>query len=162
MNMQLKSSFAAMILLFFSATTWAADCSVNVTPVNFGNYDPLSNAQNRSGVATITVSCISTIPNGNEVVNYSLLISGGQSGNNLDRRMAGNNDTLSYNLFIDAALTQVWGDGVGASAIVNGTLSLTRTKPSATVTHTVYGNVSAGQNAGAGMRADLLTVTLIY
>jgi spore coat protein U-like protein len=61
---------------------------------------------------------------------------------------------LFYNLYIDATLTTVWGDGAGHSATVGATQSVAN--------HTVYGRIPAAQNAHVGVYNDTIVVTLTF
>ncbi len=158
----LAALFGAAALLIVAPAARAADCTVNATPVNFGHYDPLSSASNHSGVASVTVSCRSTIPQGNERVSYSLLISSGLGGTYQPRQMLSCPDHLSYILYRDAARTQIWGDGSGGSFAVTGALAQITPGAGASASHTIYGRIPASQNATAGNYTDTLVVTLIY
>lgn len=162
MNVLMKSFLNAALMMLAMSSSWAADCTVSATAANFGDYNVMANAHNRSGVGTISVFCVSTVPQGNEMVNYTLMISGGMSGNALQRRLGNGADGLIYNLYSDAALTQIWGDGAGGSVVVTGSMMLTTGRPTASVTHTAYGVIPPGQNGASGQFSDMLSVTLIY
>lgn len=152
----------APMLLLAASCSWAADCTVSATSANFGDYNAMANAHNRSGISTISVFCASTVPQGNETVNYTLIINGGLGGNIQQRSLSGGAGGLAYNLYSDAALTQLWGDGAGGSTVVTGSMMLTPGRPAASATHTAYGVIPPGQNAASGPFSDILSVTLIY
>jgi spore coat protein U-like protein len=61
---------------------------------------------------------------------------------------------LLYNLYTDATLSTVWGDGTGHSATVNAT--------QVAGIHTVYGRIPARQNAHVGVYNDTIVITLTF
>jgi hypothetical protein len=61
---------------------------------------------------------------------------------------------LLYNLYTDATLNTVWGDGTGYSATVSDT--------QLTAIHTVYGRIPARQNTHVGAYADTIVITLTF
>lgn len=162
MKILLRNCLISAVLMLLASVSWAADCTVSATSANFGNYNSMAIAHNSSGIGAITVFCSSTIQQGNETVNYTLMINGGLSRNSLQRGMSDAQHTLGYNLYTDAALTQIWGDGAGGSVVVTGSMVLTQGRPTSSATHTVYGIIPAGQNVSAGQFSDTLSVTLIY
>ena len=129
-------------------------CSIAVTPLNFGAYDVFATAPLRS-IGTFTVNCNATPP---PTVTISLGPSA-VSGVIYPRRMrqSGGSDALNYNLFINAALSQVWGDGISGG----NTLSqiVTKSRPWYAL---VYGSLPAQQNVSAGSYNDTLLVTIIW
>ena len=138
----LLSGFALSLI---SPALLAATCTVSASGLVFGTYDPLLN-QNVDSVASIAVNC-------DQAVAYSVALSPG-NGSYGARAMISGNHQLLYNLYVDATLTSVWGDGSGQSATVNAN--------QATATHTVYGRVPAGQNAHVGVYSDTIVVTLTF
>ncbi|KGI77288.1 hypothetical protein LF63_0111470 [Oleiagrimonas soli] len=128
--------------------------SASATAVNFGVYDPASgNADQSSG--TVTVSCgipLDVLPS------FTISLSRGQAASYAPRRMASGANTLSYNLYTDAARATVWGDGSAGTSTVtrSGTLLL------GSVSLTVYGAVPTGQYVAPGSYADTITVTVSY
>jgi spore coat protein U-like protein len=143
---------------------WAAvSCSVSVpTPVAFGQYDVYGpTSVDATGVAQVTCTRLSPP---NQSVSYSLALSRGLSATYLpSRQMASGANRISYNLNIDAARLQIWGDGTGGSNIVTGaTARLTRRVPSDSVAHNIYGRIPAGQDVGVGAYSDTITLTVTY
>ena len=67
-------------------------------------------------------------------------------------------ETLSYNLYLDAAAMSVWGNGTG------GTQVYTRTRPpyNTDVALTVYGRLPPGQDVTAGTYTDTVSVTINF
>jgi len=134
---------AALLMLSFAP--WAATCTVSAGGIAFGGYDPFVNL-NVDSVGNISVNC-------DVATTYSIALSTG-SGTYDSRAMMSSTHELFYNLYIDATLTTVWGDGTGHSATVGGTQSIAN--------HTVYGRIPAAQNAHVGVYSDTIVVTLTF
>lgn len=128
-------------------------CTVSSSGVAFGTYTPLQGAPLQSN-GTIDIAC--TAITGRTGITIDL--SSGASGSYATRRMTVGASTLSYNLYFDAAYTQIWGNGTGGS--VEGTARIRRRTPN--VTLTVYGAVAAGQDPGPGGYTDSITVSVNY
>ena len=81
--------------------------------------------------------------------------------NHLARLMsAGGGNTLDYNLYIDPARLQIWGDGTLQSFVVTG-VRPNKGQPS-TYNYPIYGRVFANQAPNAGQYVDNLVVTVIF
>jgi spore coat protein U-like protein len=123
----------------------AATCTLNVPGLSFGSYDVFSSSSLDSA-GTISISC-------DMDTTYTISLGPG-GGSYALRTMLSGTHTLSYNLYIDAARTIIWGDGTGST----GTL----TNTAASANHTVYGRIPARQNAYIGSYSDAITVTLNF
>ena len=137
------------------------DCSISSLGLNFGTYDQVI-AQPDDIAGTVTVTCNYIAPGGATGVNYTVTIGNGLLGTSPStRRMAAGSSQLSYNVFQDAARSQVWGIGTtvatGAMTVGPGVGNGTRT-----ATHTVYGRVPALQDVVPGTYFDSLQLTLTY
>lgn len=128
-------------------------CTVTATPVAFGIYTPLT-ATPLASAGTISIAC-SGIRGRNTI---TIDLSPGASGNYATRTLSNGAPTLNYNLYLDAANTQIWGDGTGGSVIA--TASIRRRTPNATLT--VYGAVAASQDPAPGNYGDTIIVTVNY
>jgi spore coat protein U-like protein len=85
-----------------------------------------------------------------------ITLSRGGSGTYTPRKMSG---TANYNLYGDAALTTIWGDGSGGTytfGAVNGTFG------TQSYSGTIYGMVPATQDLAPGAYSDTITATLSY
>jgi spore coat protein U-like protein len=69
---------------------------------------------------------------------------------------------LNYNLYFDAAFTQIRGDGTGGSQTGGASLTVSSASRTATATSTLYGRIPASQNAVPGTYLDTITVTITY
>lgn len=138
----------------------AATCTLTATGPAFGNYDPFSTnalAANGNVVATCTYT-------GGGATNISMVTrySTGFSGNYGNRFMLSGTNRLNYNIYFDAAFTQIRGDGTGGSQTGGATLSVSPSNRTATASSTIYGRIPAGQDARPGVYGDTITVTVTY
>ncbi|MGE0179530.1 MAG: spore coat U domain-containing protein [Sphingomonas sp.] len=137
-----------------AASPAAAACSVSVTGVAFGNYNP-GNAAPDDSTGTINATCliIDDVP--------SVAISTGSSGSFSPRQMASGGADLNYNLYTDASRAIVWGDGTrgtsAANLLLQGSFFIWRT-----YARTIYGRIPAGQNVTTGAYSDTLVVTVTF
>jgi len=121
------------------------------TLVNFGTYFALSGDKDQQG--NIAFTCL---PTGLELlVAYTVQINAGLSGNALQRRMFFGGSSLRYNLFADAARTQVLGDGTGGTTTVAGTCVALCNVP-------VFGRLYGAQSGPAGPYSDAVTVSINF
>ena len=67
-------------------------------------------------------------------------------------------ETLTYNLFRDAAFTTVWGDGSGTT----GQYQIGNPPNNTDVPLTVYGRVPALQDVSAGSYSDTVIATINF
>jgi spore coat protein U-like protein len=130
-----------------------ASCTVAATGVVFGIYTPLQAAPLAS-TGTISIACIGVFGRNTVTVDLST----GASGNYATRTLQSGTFNLNYNLYLDPANTQIWGNGTGGS--VEGTASIRRRRRNATLT--VYGAAAARQDPAAGGYTDTITVTVNY
>jgi spore coat protein U-like protein len=129
----------------------ASGCTVSSTAVVFGGYDVFASAPLDADGA-VTLTCTQPVPD--PVVK----ISAGRSGSFASRSLVGGAATLHYNLFMDAAHSQVWGDGTGGS----GARTVSSPVDGQRYTLTIFGRVPARQNVPAGSYSDSLVVTIDF
>jgi spore coat protein U-like protein len=136
-----------------------------VSPMSFGNYDPMSEAP-LDLLGQISYRCFiselisrDTLAQGPDFspINVEITISEGLS-NSFHRSMTGSRDSLEYNLYIDALHLEIWGDGTP------GTLTYTsRALPNRQVTTVpVFGRIFRGQDVTVGPYLDDVIVTLNF
>ncbi len=145
-------SLAVALFLLTPSESWAA-CTVSVTGVAFGSYNVFSSAPATS-TGSVSYTCgfweyLFKLP-------ISISISSGQSGTTNTRKMRKGSETLTYNLFMEASASTVWGDGNSGTDTFT-----TRATPDAPVV-TMYGVVPAGQDVSAGAYSDTVTVTVLF
>jgi len=138
----------------------AVTCTVSATGPAFGNYNPLNAAPTLSN-GSITASCTLT-GNVNTTVNLVSSYSKGSSPTYTPRTMTSGANRLNYNLYYDAALTQIRGDGTGGTQTGGATFALTTGNRTQSTTSTIYGQLFALQDVAAGAYADTIVVTVMY
>lgn len=147
-----------MSLALGAAPCWAAStCTVSYSPADFGIYNPQSpNSNDTTGNIQVTCS------GGLGRISYTITLATGASGTYSARKLNHTlNNSLNYNLFVDAARTLIWGDGTAGTS----TLSDSYIHPGYGNTirsYPVYGRVPAGQNVRTGQYTDQLTITVNY
>ena len=145
---------AAALLLSPVAHGAVTSCTVSAGALGFGTYDPTLPAVLTS-TGTIDITCTVT-SHSNPL---SIALSAG-SGTYTARTMMSGASKLGYNLYLDAAHTQVWGDGTGGSVLDNTTI--VRHAGVAALTATVYGLLPALQDVAPGTYTDTITVTVSF
>lgn len=152
------AAFSAVLAFCFCFTAAsharAASCSVtNVVGVAFGTYDVFS-GYSLDSAGSIAFSCSNV--GANDVVTIQL--SRGGSSTYFPRRLTSGSDAMTYNLFLDAARTVVWGDGSGGTAVYGPV----KPPEGGNTVVDVFGRVPAGQNVRQGAYFDSLVVTVLY
>jgi spore coat protein U-like protein len=145
------AAVAAVLFASGAARLEAAQCSISTTPVVFGTYNVFSSAPVDS-TGTVSYQC-----NGG-AKNVLLTMTRGQSVTYLPRQLEKGSEKLTYNLFLDAARTTIWGDfsaGTGGYSNVDPP-----NKQDFNVT--VYGRIPAGQDISAGSYSDTVTVLMNF
>lgn len=130
-------------------------CTVTASGVSFGNYNPLSSTAN-DVTGTVRVNCTLLLALAGS---FTVDLSAGASGSTSQRRLRRGTDSLTYNLYTDAARTQIWGDGAGGSTRVTRNFAALL---SFADTMTVYARLPARQNVSAGNYSDTIIVTVTY
>lgn len=148
----MRTVLASLLLLLApDARALLATCTTSATGVAFGSYNPISASPTLAN-GTVTVNCTGV----GLLVSYTILLSGGGSGNVASRRMNAGASLLPYNVYTSAGLTTVWDNTTGVSG--GFLIGLGGTS----FNHTVYGRILAQQPAPAGAYADSLTITVNY
>ena len=139
---------------FAVTATVQSTCSATATTLAFSPYTPGGGVITSNG--TISVKCTKNTP-------FTVALNGGTTtgGTIAQRLLALGANTLQYNLFTTAALTQVFGDGSGTSKTGAGTGAGVATATTVTVFGQLPDSV-ANQAAVAGNYTDTITVTVTY
>lgn len=136
----------AAVWLGLQAGTALGACDVGFALVDFGRVD-----LKRGGEITgrLTVAC-------DRQRRFELAATAGQ-GRFGQRLMRGpDGSPLAYNLYVDAARTRIWGDGVHAgTSTIKG-----RTHGRRRVDLVVFGRVWGRQAAAPGAYSDTLSITV--
>ena len=135
----------------FAVTATVVDsCSVSANDLDFGNYDPLALAATTAST-TIDVTCTLLAP-------FTVALDSGVNGADIDNReMSDGSAALGYQLFSDAPLSTVFGDG-----LIGSTVAGVGAGPLVPVNVPVFGQIPLGQNMEAGSYSDTITVTLTF
>ena len=151
----------AAFALLACAEAHALDCSVSVTGVAFGAYDPLITTPTAS-TGNVQVRCVH-VGGGATRANYTIDLSTGSSNNYALRAMRSGNSLLNYNLFNSATYAQIWGNGTGGSVRVAYSLLVNPGNFAQNVmNHPIYGRIPAQQAADTGQYTDTILVTLTF
>ena len=119
--------------------------------VQFGSYDPSDPAPvDSTGDIEVTCDSVATY-----MSKLGLGLHSGGDFNNRKMTSTGGSTPLSYNLYLGAAHTEVWGDGTVGFPGQAGSGSAAEA-----VHYTIYGRIPGGQNVGVGGYSDSLTVTI--
>jgi spore coat protein U-like protein len=134
-----------------SAFAQSPSCTISTTSVAFGNYNVFTTTPDDSN-GTISYRCNSS------AVNISISLSDGSSSTFSPRTLRKVGEVLSYNLYLNAARTQIWGNGTG------GTSVYTRANPpnNSNVNVTVYGRIPAQQDVSAGNYSDTVSAVINF
>ena len=153
--------FAGLLFAGLSAGAQAAvTCTVSAAGPAFGIYNPLTATPTLAN-GQVSASCTLT---GTTTTTVSLVssYSAGSSGSFAARTMLSGANKLGYNLYYDAAFSQVRGDGTGGSQTGGASFTLTRTAPTQTTTSVIYGRIPALQDVAAGSYLDTIVFTVTY
>lgn len=147
----------ALCLLPYSKVM--AVCNLAAGNMAFGSYDVFS-PYHLDSVGTLIVTCPNNDNNQPTTVTITMGLSAA-SNSIMDRKMKkiGGDDTLRYNLFMDATRASVWGNTLGLDALTQSIMSASRGGPQFRVS--VFGRIPAGQDVSAGVYSDTVTVTIM-
>lgn len=146
----------AVIGFGLALTTQAeAACTVSTTSLAFGNYNPTASSPTDTA-SMFTISCTLLA----SLVTFTVSMSAGSSGSYAARQMSGGIIPLVYQIYTDAARTQIWGDGAGgtsAPAFVN-LIPLT----GGSASFPFYGRIPANQRVSPATYTDSIIITISY
>jgi spore coat protein U-like protein len=144
----LAAHAATRTATFRVSATVQSDCTITATDLAFGTLGLL--AANVDATSTLTITCTSG-------ANYQIALNPGTvSGSTIeDRKMASGTNQLGFQIYRNAARTQVWGQTSGMD-----TQGGTGTGAVSTVT--VYGRVPPQLTPPAGTYETQITATISY
>jgi spore coat protein U-like protein len=130
----------------------AQTCAVTTSTVVFPDYDVFA-ASDTTTAGAVRFQCSKAQPTA-----VSIELTGGSLLNG-SRSMSGTGlaDRLSYNLFRDAAFTQVWGDGTSGTSLYS-----VNNRTTAEVSVPIYARIPKNQDVSVGSYTDTITATLNY
>jgi spore coat protein U-like protein len=135
-------------------------CTIDVTPVSFGEYD-VFDTRPLTGLGNVIYTC-GEKDRGDvreAIKNIRITISRGLSGSFSDRTMvAPGLGALHYNLYLDANYRTIWGDGTSGSEYYLDPHPPNK-KP---VTVPIYARIQPFQDIAVGAYSDTLEVTIQF
>ena len=142
---------AALVPALASSSARAAGSCTIVTwsGVAFGTYDVMSSSPLDS-TGAVLINC------DNAATSVTVNLSRGNASTFKTRYLVNGSAHLSYNLFLDAARTTLWGDGTGGSSHY-GPVS----RPGLALL-TIYGRIPALQDLPAGSYIDTIVATVNF
>ena len=142
---------ALVIGTLYASDAHAQACTISATSVNFGSYN-VFNGSHTDSTGTVTYRC-----NGS-AHNITIGLTQGASASFNQRQMQKGSESLTYNLFVDASRTNIWGDGTSGTSVY----SISNPPNNTNVNLTVYGRVTAGQDVSAGSFSDTVTAVINF
>ena len=129
------------------SATVVTNCSISVSDLAFGAYDPLGAHANQQldGAAAVQVLCTRS-------ASASVQLDAGQSGS---RTLNGGAERVTYQLYRDANRTRAWS---GQS----GNIRLVSTSAREPQQFTVYARIPAGQQVTSGRYTDVVRATVYF
>lgn len=136
----------------------AQTCTVSTSAIAFGAYNPgAASPTTTNGSVSITCSAVLALN-----VTYSIALTAGRSNSFASRTMVGTKSpNLLYQVYSNAALSTIWGDGTGGSSIVSDGYGLQILVPISR-SYTAYASAPARQFVNPGSYTDSLTVQISY
>ena len=143
-----------LIAVLIPPEAHAITCRVTVFAIDFGIYMPLTTTH-VDVTGQIDVQCQA------QPGSFTVVIGPGVSGDQLARTLtAGGPNVLNYNLYRDAARTQIWGDGTPPTLVVSG-VRPGKGRPTF-YNYPIYGRIFANQAPNPGIYSDNLLVTVLF
>ena len=142
-----------------SAASGTITCTASNNTIAFGAYDVLS-GNTLDSVGTFTVNCNNTSNQTATVTWTATVLPPGTIARQLASASTG--AAIQYDLYVDSARTQEWGDGTGGTFTISGSLSATKNRTTASALQTYYGRITPGGQdvSAASDYAQTLTVTV--
>jgi spore coat protein U-like protein len=142
---------ALSLITPIGASAQAPSCTISVTSVAFGSYNVFT-ATPTNSTGSVRYRCNAS------AANISIALSNGSSSTFTPRTLLKGSEILQYNLYRNAARTNIWGDGTGGTSIY------TRANPpnNRNVTVTIYGRIPAAQDVSAGNYTDTVSATINF
>ena len=142
------------IVLLAPGDAHAINCRVTLVAMNFGTYTPMTTAH-VDVMGQVNLRCQA------QPGSFTVTIGSGFSGDQTARTMlSATSDILNYNLYRDAARTQIWGDGSPPTFVISG-VRPSSGRPTA-YNYPIYGRIFANQTPNAGIYNDDPLVTVLF
>jgi spore coat protein U-like protein len=165
-----RALWSVVIMLTFALDAGAASfnmtCTVASSTLSLNAYDVLAGTATSTPTGSITVTCTSTA-NSAVTVNYTLALTSTPA----TRQLTSGGNTLTYNLYTDAATTVTWGNAGTACAagsnsnsgnFICGSFSIPK-NASAQQTKNYYAKIPGNSDVPTGTYTENnIAVTLTY
>ncbi len=132
-----------------------AACSVSASGVSFGTYNPLAGSATKFS-GSVTFTCTS----GSGTGPYTISLSTGGGGTFAGRRMTSGVYSLPYQLYLDAAYSQIWGDSTGGSSVYTGSDNAPVGGGGFSIP--IFGQILPRSAAAPGSYTDTIIATISY
>lgn len=133
----------------------------SITNMSFGLYNPTVGANAKDATSTVAVRCVANSPNVRIAFDQGLHADAASTCAAPLRRLIGaNGDFLAYNIYSDAARTNVRGCATGANDHAIAPASFVTSDTVVSVTQ--YGRIAAGQDSRITTYADTVGVTISF
>lgn len=147
----LPAQAGTAVTTFPVTATVSANCTVAANALGFGAYNPLATTA-ATATSALTLACVKGV-----APTIGLDTGANAAGaTGTTRAMAGAGSYLSYELYKDAARSQVWGN-TGTSLLPIAAVA--NTVP---FNVTVYGSIPALQQVPTGSYSDTVTATVNF
>jgi spore coat protein U-like protein len=145
-------AITALVLACWLAGTSSAraGCTLSATGVAFGAYSVFSSGPSDS-TGSVSYYC-------DKHETYIVIALGRGGESSFSRKLRGGAEQLSYNLYLDATRSAVWGDTTGGTTVYYNPQAPHKKQ----VTVTVYGRIPSGQDVAVGTYSDSIVATMIF
>jgi spore coat protein U-like protein len=152
------------LLLCVGAPAYAGDCTISLSGMNFGSYDPIERSTPLDSAGSVNVACNpTTLGEALFGVYVDIAFGTGSSGSYAARTLRQPpSSVLQYNLYTTAARTTVWGNGAGGTQTVGGAVGGLLSGQPSPRTFPVYGRIPPLQDPGVGVHGDTVIVTVTF
>ena len=155
-----RAALAAVLLAGASAQA-AIDCSVSTSGINFGAYDPVATSPD-DVTGNLAVTCTRVIFVDVFHVPFTVSLQRGSSPSYNPRTLRSGTNVLNYNIYRDAARTQVWGDGTNSTLRLSDTSDFVWFQTTQTDNYSLYGRIPALQDVRTGNYSDTITLQITF
>lgn len=152
---RLLLSLACLLFWLLSLPAHALSCSVSMGNISFGNINVLSGANPlATASAPVAVTCSRGLLEAGGPATVCVYLGDGSGGfdGSTQRFLKNGTSNLGYNLYKDAARSQIWGSiGIFAASgpkryVFNSSTTLIVLGGSSTINDTIYASVNPGQS----------------
>jgi len=126
------------------STPRPVECQVNAPVFDFGRRQMLPTSPDINGRAIISVTCVKSPDESKVDVDFELQAQPPAPARQMRNQVGG---YLGYDMFLDPARLQYWGDGSQGTFTITGQLKLDNNNRVGTLVYPLYGRVPGGQQS---------------